>query len=365
MSLQTGTLFSYPQAAYATAANLLTSIHAPASPSSGCGSKLPIDLIPGAASINITIDSPLSSPNATLQKRQYRIHLPENYSTSNDVAHPLLLTFNGQYQSTRSIENYTQFSLPSINPNAIAVYPEGIDNQFLGDPAAPNSSYVNDVQFVSDVLDDLESRLCVDTNRIYGAGFSNGGGITGLLACNGTVGGRFAALAGVAAAYYLDESLTEPLFGTGCGKDRENVTIPYLEIHGDVDKIIAYDGDNLPSPNTFPIPEFLGKIAKLNGCGTDVKSVGGLTGAESNQTQILNGGNVTRHAWTCDDLEDVVVHYKVKGLGHGWPSTTYFGGILDEYRNGPTTWNASAVIGDWFGRWSLKSSWDKRDNYHD
>ncbi|EME88951.1 uncharacterized protein MYCFIDRAFT_120730, partial [Pseudocercospora fijiensis CIRAD86] len=287
--------------AYASAVNILASIHAPASPSSGCGSTLPSDLIPGAASINITLDSPLSSPNATLQKRQYRIHLPANYAASNDVAHPLLLTFNGQFQPTSSIENYTQFSLPSINPNAIAVYPEGIGNQFLGDPTTPNSSYINDVQFVSDVLDDLESKLCVDTNRIYATGLSNGGSMTGLLFCNGTVGGRFAALAGVAPAYYSDDKLTEPLYGAGCGKDRDGLIIPYMEIHGDVDKVVAYGGDNSPQANTLPVPVYLAKIAELNGCEDDAKG-------------ILNGGNVTRYAWTCNDLEDVVVHYKVKGL---------------------------------------------------
>lgn len=218
------------------------------------------------------------------------------------------------------------------------------------------------MQFVSDILDDVEARFCVDRNRIYGAGFSNGGGMTGLLACNGTkVGGRFAALAGVAGAYYRDESLKkENLFGEGCVRESRDggeglAVIPYLEIHGDADKVVGYAGEN----GTFPIPDWMRKMAELNGCDFDTSSASGsgLKDLDSNFTQVLNGGNVTRVSYTCQHLQDVVVHLKVKGLGHGWPSTTYFGGILDEYRNGPTTWNASEVIGEWFGRWSLRSSW--------
>ncbi|KAI1868790.1 hypothetical protein JX265_006769 [Neoarthrinium moseri] len=355
MSLQTPSLFSFPGAAYTASHNTLASILAPSAPSSGCGSALPSELIPGAPSVNISILSPLSSPNETLQHRQYRIHLPASYS--NDKPAPLLLTFNGQYQPTRSIENYTLFSTPEFNSNGIAVYPEGIDNQFLGDVLSPNSSYINDIQFVSDVLDDLQSKLCIDTNRIYGSGFSNGGSLTALLSCNGTVGGRFAALAAVGGAYYPDDEMTEPLFGAGCGSGRENVTIPYLEIHGEEDKVVAYDGNNGDSPAMYPIPVYLEKLGSLNGCNTSAPDHAGLTGLSTNSTQILNGGNITKYSWTCNGLEDVMVHYKVKGLGHGWPSTVYYGGILDEYRLGPTTWNASAVIGEWFGKWSLKSAW--------
>lgn len=50
-----------------------------------------------------------------------------------------------------------------------------------------------------------------------------------------------------------------------------------------------------------------------------------------------------------------MVHYKVEGLGHGWPSTVAVGGSLDEYRLGPTNWDASSVIGEWFGKWSRGS----------
>lgn len=342
----------FPEAAYQTSLNTLNSILAPAAPSTGCGSALAFNVTPGAPSININIHSPLSSPNETLQERRYRIHIPQSYPTTNNEVRPLVLAFNGQYQNTSSIERYTKFS---ENNDAIVVYPEGILDQWLGDVAAPNSSYINDVQFVNDVLDDVEAKFCVDTNRVYAAGFSNGGGLTGLLACNETVGSRFAAFAGVAASYYLDEQLTEPLFGKGCGLGRaEGRITPYLEVHGEEDAVVPYDGNN----TWFTPPAFLDQLAQLNGCGSGVgSSEYGLANLESNFSQVLDGGNVTKYSWTCENHADLLVHYRVASLGHGWPSTVTFGGILDEFRGGPGNWNATNVITEWFSRWSLQSSW--------
>ncbi|KAK4629608.1 Feruloyl esterase B [Fulvia fulva] len=290
-------VFAFPQDTYTTSLNTLANILAPAAKSAGCGADLPKDLTPGGSSVNITIQSPLSPPNTTVHQREYLIHIPESYPESNDNPRPLVPTFNGQYHWTESIERYTGFSTSAFNPHSIAVYPAGVGNQWLGDVLAPNSSYINDIQFVSDVLDDLESKLCIDKNRIYAAGLSNGGGMTGLLACNGTVGGRFAALAGVAAAYYPDKSLPEHLFGEKCGLDRdEGSQIPYLEIHGTEDQVVRYNGSNTPDPDTYNIPTFLSKIAKLNGCAADAEQKSGLNRLETNSTQTLNGGNVTKHS---------------------------------------------------------------------
>ena len=55
------------------------------------------------------------------------------------------------------------------------------------------------MQFISDLLDYVESNLCVDTSRVYAAGVSNGGGMAALLACQ--LSARFAAFASIAGGY--------------------------------------------------------------------------------------------------------------------------------------------------------------------
>ena len=52
---------------------------------------------------------------------------------------------------------------------------------------------VDDLHYVSLMLDDLQSKFCVDARRIFETGFSNGGGLSGYLAC--TLANRIAVVA--------------------------------------------------------------------------------------------------------------------------------------------------------------------------
>lgn len=59
-----------------------------------------------------------------------------------------------------------------------------------------------DLQFVTDMLDDLESNYAIDKKKIYAMVMSNGGGfVVGTIACS-DLGSRFAAFAAVAGSFY-------------------------------------------------------------------------------------------------------------------------------------------------------------------
>lgn len=90
-----------------------------------------------------------------------------------------------------------------------------------------------DLQFVSDMVSDMQSKYSIDTNRIYATGLSNGGGFVGTIACS-SVSGLFAALAPVAGSFYTDVN------GTDCTPARS--PLPILEIHGGNDTTVYYDG---------------------------------------------------------------------------------------------------------------------------
>ncbi|KAL6711771.1 hypothetical protein ACN47E_002814 [Coniothyrium glycines] len=331
-----------------TALSALPSVHSQSNASPGCSKSLPNALTPGGPTANFTLNSTLGGG-----ERKYLVHLPSTYSPQNNKPAPLILVFHGLGMRTTSMETNTQFSLPEMNPDHIAVYPEGLNRMWLGDPAAPNATVVDDRRFVSDLLDSLEDTLCIDTARIYSAGFSNGGGLSGLLSCGPYTAPRIAAFGGVAAADYTNSSLGYSLFEEeACDPGTRKRPIPYLDIHGDSDKVIAYNGDNsafdvdgdgVPDANTMPIPQWVRERADMNGCGPTA----------ANTTTQIEGGTVQRSAWMCDNNEDVVVGYFVQKLGHGWPSTTPQAGIFEEFRGGPTTWNASTVLLEWFARWTL------------
>lgn len=214
--------------------------------------------------------------------------------------------------------------------------------QWLSDPAAPPSSVLDDRIFVTEILNNLTSILCIDESRIYAAGLSNGGGLTGLLACDPVLNKRFAAFAGVAAAMYPDSSLTEPLFVAGCNPQLSGRKLPIMELHGLNDSVIAYDGNNSPSPNSLPLQTWIKAWVERDGCSGTQPVV-----------NTLEDGKVTESRWSCGGAKDVVLHRQIEGFGHGWPSTAGQGEPFESLRLRHTAWNASSLVVEWFNTWKL------------
>ncbi|KAF3048590.1 hypothetical protein E8E11_008321 [Didymella keratinophila] len=243
------------------------------------------------------------------------------------------------------MEKISELSNPAFNNDTIVAFPEGMNVQppgvqWLGDPLAPNSTVIDDRVFVSELLSHLEATLCIDSARIYAAGLSNGGGLTGLLMCDANLNKRFAALATVAGAFYPDASLAEPLFQAECQPKLDGRVLPYLNLHGDADTVVGYNGTNTSPPASIPVPAWVGSWAERNGCTPPTVSE-------------IEGQKVEEHTWTCRGKKDAVVHRRIEGFGHGWPSKKNQGEPFETLRGGPTRWDATPLLLQWFGRWRL------------
>lgn len=179
--------------------------------------------------------------------RSFYVHLPQNFSAT--TYYPLLMFFPGKGTGAPAGQQQGGFdAFP-----AVAVYPEptvGLDSA-LSWQGAPYSSGVNDIQFVSAILDKVQGQLCIERTRIYAAGLSNGGGMVSLLSCQ--LPDRFAAYGIVAGAMYYPDG--------GCAPPRPT---PLINIHGDGDPIVPYNGSEqrkLPQ-----IDEWVARRALKNGC---------------------------------------------------------------------------------------------------
>lgn len=147
----------------------------------GCGSSLPPNITPGSDSVI----AHLGNESTGGLNRTYRIFVPDGYNTTIPV--PLVLSFHGRSQSGSDEEKLTGLSDVFYN-NAtspfIAVYPEGEIapgtrvRQWQGDPDA--SPDVDDVAFVSGLIDALTDSYCIDTSKVYACGKSNGEYLTSL-----------------------------------------------------------------------------------------------------------------------------------------------------------------------------------------
>ena len=169
--------------------------------------------------------------------RQFIVYVPTNYNTDTD--YPLMINFHG-FGGTASdfVETADMRSLAE-SENFIVVYPQGT---LLGGyphwnssaPSSDNKSSVDDIGFVEALIENISSTYSINENRIYAAGYSNGGFMSYYLACNST---KFAAIGSVAGTM-IDDSYQN------C-----NALIPtaMINIHGTADSVVLYEGDSYGS----------------------------------------------------------------------------------------------------------------------
>ena len=179
----------------------------------------------------------------------------------------------------------------------------------------------------------MQEHYCVDKRRVYAAGFSNGGGLTDLLACDEKLSTRIAAFAIASGAFYKDGALKEPLFSQ-CAPGRH--PIPIMEFHGEKDPVIHYDGKTTPDGETYSLDEWIEGWKLRNFCTLD----------SENEKLVLYDENVEKHTWACSNVKNVIVHYYIHGFGHGWPNT--MSQDDDDQRYGPTYFDATPLVIDFF-----------------
>ena len=210
--------------------------------SAGCGKPAPTP--PGSSVYETVFSGGL--------KRTYLLHVPSGYQANSSEA--VVLNFHGHGSNAVQQERRSGMSLLADQQGFIAVYPQGVvgpDGQTGWDTGALERPQVNDVLFVSDLLNHLQGILCIDPLRIYATGFSNGGGMTNVLAC--TLAGRLAAFAPVSGSY--------PPYPGGCHPVRP---VPILEFHGTADPIVPYNGS--ARKRYPPILTWLQGWATRDGC---------------------------------------------------------------------------------------------------
>lgn len=251
---------------------------------SGCGKPHS----PGFHGAETTLS--IVSDNKT---RYYGVQVPPEYNFTQH--YPLIFDYHGNG------ENFTDQRLNSLYFNYTAgreylvVYPQGYKDHWQGASYAVKN--VSDLNFTVDLLAQVKAEYCVNDERVYASGKSNGGGFVDLLACS-DAGDAFAAFGMASAALYTDTNLT------ACSRKRA-----LLESHGDIDSTIPYGGNLNGNGGILPnITDWVSWWGQRD-CGVD---------AEPKYTTRFEGYNIT--SYSCRGFEDVVKHYQVFELGHCWPS---------------------------------------------
>ncbi|KAK2737640.1 hypothetical protein FQN55_000996 [Onygenales sp. PD_40] len=264
--------------------------------------------------------------------RNYGIRVPDGYNDHLGKKWPLIVDYHGKNGSPSNQYKVSLFDQYPKGQKYLAVYPAGVEKAWQGPSYAVEG--VDDLQFTTDLLAHLRENYCIDDNRIYASGKSNGGGFVDLLACSDN-GDEFAAFAMAAAALYTD------LEYSGCPKRRA-----ILESHGEKDETIPYHPTGPGSGGPLPdVGEWVGWWGKRDGCDpVKDREVSGDKG----------GYDVT--SYSCRGFCDVVQHYRVYELGHCWPDST--GDSADSKRDDckDRSLDFTRTVLNFFGGWDLKKA---------
>jgi polyhydroxybutyrate depolymerase len=261
--------------------------------------------------------------------RNYITYIPAIYNASQPT--PLVFNFHGLTGNSAIAMWHADFRSIADTANFIIVHPQGLLNS-SGEThwnVGQIGTSINDIDFISSLLDSLSLEYNIDSDRVYSTGMSNGAYMSYRLACE--LSDKIAAIAPVAGSY-ISYKLNS------CNPSHAT---PVLHIHGVADSNTVYYG----KPGVESIPSIISYWVNYNQCDT-----------QSVFTQIANSNlmdsSIVEHYNWKNGVNGVgVEHFKIIDGGHTWPGSN-FPNIGD---GGITNYdiNASLEIWKFFSKYDI------------
>lgn len=244
--------------------------------------------------------------------RSFIVHVPDSLKDKKNL--PLVIVMHGGGGEAEGIRRQTGMDAVADRNGFIVVYPEG-----TGGPAFKNMrtwnaglccgtavrDKVDDVSFISAMIDFLVQNYAVDKTRVYATGHSNGAMMSYRLACE--LSGKIAAIAPNSGQRVLAD----------CHPKRP---VAVLHIHGTADPCALYEcgkkcggcfgkllGFDLPG-DTWPcasVRDVASQTAAMNGCRT-VTDI------------VFTKGKVTCESFEGCPASAPVELCSIEGAGHVW-----------------------------------------------
>ena len=252
-----------------------------------------------------------SNSNAQLQTgsfefegrtRNYEVYLPQNFQSNM----PVVISLHGYTETIQWYKGYTLLHEFADTSGFITVYPAAIDKSWNSGLLYPGMPYidttVNDVGFISALIDTLKDKYDIDLSRVYACGYSLGGEMTYRLGLE--LGYRFAAIA----------SITGLINNVSGNLDGPIRPIPILHIHGTEDTYETWDG---VKGNLWSVPETIDYWLEKNDCAlpADTVSLPDLDPTDGSTVEKISYNNCSENS--------SFIFYKIQGGGHHWPDAAY------------------------------------------
>lgn len=261
--------------------------------------------------------------------RPYLLYVPQSYSGQEDV--PLVIELHGYTSNMSQQIIYGDFRKIADTANFILAVPngrkDGNGNRYWNFGQVSGGS--DDIGFLSDLIDSLQSHYTINLNRVYFTGLSNGGFMSNYLACN--LSQKVTAIASVSGTLM-------PFQLSGCVPSKP---IPALHIHGTTDPVVPYAG----MTGEASAESLIAHWVSVDQCDP-TPIVQNLPDTDPN-----DNCTVTHYIYPDGQNGATVEFYKIIGGGHTWPDAP-----IDINTNGNTNhdFNASKQIWRFFSQYDAQ-----------
>ena len=232
--------------------------------------------------------------------RSYQMFVPSSVQSA--VPARVIIALHPVPGNSGDMRGISAFDQVARLLETIMVYPNAtLDWAEDCDCSSADAQGVDDVQFMRDILDHVETTHAVDRSSVYLTGYSQGGRMAQNVACK--MAGEISGLAVVAAS--MSRSL-----GNDCAPQGR---VPFLMIHGTEDAVYPFLG-SAGSVAARDVVSFWGGV---NGCSPQPSAINVLD--EQNDGTTVN----VEQYQDCGGGTEVEFYEVVEG-GHTWPNPILF-----------------------------------------
>jgi polyhydroxybutyrate depolymerase len=242
-------------------------------------------------------------------KREYIIHLPSSWDGKKPV--PLLLCLHGGGGTAKHMQAFVDFDKIADRDAFIVVYPNGWERGWndgrVDIKSKAHNLNMDDVGFISSLIDTLTSKYIIASDRIFITGTSNGGIMSYKLAC--ALGNKIRGIAPVIAC------MPENLYNEA----KPEYPVKVMIMNGTGDPLVPYNGGYVRVGQ-----QTRGKVVSTKQSAEFWISVNGCNSSLVERTDMpdldLNDGcKAYKESYaSCKSLQQVVVITIVNG-GHNMP----------------------------------------------
>ncbi|MEJ6776159.1 MAG: PHB depolymerase family esterase [Crocinitomicaceae bacterium] len=231
--------------------------------------------------------------------REYVLYIPNSYDGTSVVS--LLVNFHGFGGSASEFMSYADMRSLAESDTFILAYPQGscLDGSSHWNACplgADNKSNADDFGFVESMINEISSQYNVDMERIYAAGYSNGG------------------MMAYGLANYKSDLIAAVASVSGVMLDCIGPTshpMPVVNLHGTSDGVLPYNGSSDWNSTQSTIDHWINFNNTITAPTVTSDNSGGMS--------------IEHYIYDQGDSSVSVEHYKFIGGDHDWFDSTFQG----------------------------------------